>query len=227
VRWWKSPQSTLLALIFFVSKQLLNNNNIPEQKPQITAAMSSLFDFDCPRTPDGESTEEPWQQKKKIPPMAPSKPPRISRNSSRSMMKSSSTRSRSAPRRVGGGLDPEEYIAPTITRKSAAPSSGNGVISRPRAFSSSGMTGSDGLPRAPSSGPSRYVPTAPSSGPSVYTASPRVAPKSGAWNYMEGNHPRTNSSDWWKEEIVNETEGKGECQLVCRSCAAFLSVVRF
>jgi hypothetical protein len=182
--------------------------------------MSSLFDVDCPRTPDGDSTEEPWQQKKKIPPMAPSKPPRISRKNSRGMTKSSSTRSRSAPRRVGGRLEPEEYIAPTITRKSAAPSSGNAAINRPRAFSS-GMTGSGGLPRAPSSGPSRYVPPAPSSGPSAYTASPRMVVKSGAGNDMEGSHPRTNSNDWWKEEIVDETENKGECQLVCKSCVAF------
>mmetsp|Transcript_9917 Transcript_9917/g.14782 ORF Transcript_9917/g.14782 Transcript_9917/m.14782 type:complete len:742 (-) Transcript_9917:83-2308(-) len=169
--------------------------------------MSSIFDVDCPRTPDGDSQEEhtPRHQRKKIPPMAPSRPPRMSRKSSRSRA-SSSTRSRSTPRRVGGGLEPEEYIAPSFIGKSAAPSSGNAAIGRTRAFSSE-MAGSAGLPRAPSSGPSRYVPPAPSSGPGAYTASPRAAPKSGG-NDMQGSHPRTNSGDWWKEEIVDETEDK-------------------
>ncbi|KAK1740895.1 hypothetical protein QTG54_008147 [Skeletonema marinoi] len=171
--------------------------------------MSSIFDVDCPRTPDGDSQEEhtPRHQRKKIPRMAPSRPPRMSRKSSRSSSRTpSSTRSRSTPRRVGGGLEPEEYIAPSFTGKSAAPSSGNAAIGRTRAFSSE-MAGSAGLPRAPSSGPSRYVPPAPSSGPSAYTASPRAAPKSGG-NDMQGSHPRTNSGDWWKEEIVDETENK-------------------
>ena len=141
--------------------------------------------------------------------MAPSRPPRMSRKSSRSSSRTpSSTRSRSTPRRVGGGLEPEEYIAPSFTGKSAAPSSGNAAIGRTRALSSE-MAGSAGLPRAPSSGPSRYVPPAPSSGPSAYTASPRAAPKSGG-NDMQGSHPRTNSGDWWKEEIVDETENKCE-----------------
>ena len=30
-----------------------------------------------------------------------------------------------------------------------------------------------------------------------------------AGNNMEGSHPRTNSGDWWKEEIVDENEDKG------------------
>eukprot|EP00573_Skeletonema_grethae_P007994 CAMPEP_0201702890 /NCGR_PEP_ID=MMETSP0578-20130828/38033_1 /ASSEMBLY_ACC=CAM_ASM_000663 /TAXON_ID=267565 /ORGANISM="Skeletonema grethea, Strain CCMP 1804" /LENGTH=784 /DNA_ID=CAMNT_0048190561 /DNA_START=37 /DNA_END=2392 /DNA_ORIENTATION=+ len=184
--------------------------------------MSSLFDVDCPRTPDGDSQEEhtPRQQTKKVPSMAPSRPPRISRKSSRS--RTSSSRSRSTPRRVGGGLEPatprrvggglepEEYIAPSFIRDpSFAPSSGNAPINnRNRAFSAE-MTGgsANGVPRAPSSGPSRYVPPAPSSGPSAYTVSPRVAPKSGG-NEMHGSHPRTNSGDWWKEEIVDENEDK-------------------
>lgn len=183
--------------------------------------MSSLFDVDCPRTPDGDSQEDhtPRQQTKKIPSMAPSRPPRISRKSSRGRV-SSSSRSRSTPRRVGGGLEPEEYIAPSFVRDpSFAPSSsGNNaaaINNRNRAFSAEMAGGSaNGVPRAPSSGPSRYVPPAPSSGPSAYTASPRVAPKSGG-NEMHGNHPRTNSGDWWKEEIVDENEDKGEC---CDSC---------
>ena len=130
----------------------------------------------------------------------------MSRKSSRGRTSSSSGgRSRSTPRRVGGGLEPEEYIAPSVSRR--APSSGNGAINRARAFSSE-MVGSAGLPRAPSSGPSRYVPPAPSSGPSAYTASPRAASKSGG-NEMQGSHPRTNSGDWWKEEIVDEDEDKG------------------
>eukprot|EP00986_Skeletonema_menzelii_P010045 scaffold4737_cov152-Skeletonema_menzelii.AAC.2 len=171
--------------------------------------MSSLFDVDCPRTPDGDSQEEHSTQKNKIPSMAPSRPPRISRKSSRG------SRSRSTPRRVGGGLEPEEYIAPSVGRR--APSSGNAAINRARAFSSE-MVGSAGLPRAPSSGPSRYVPPAPSSGPSAYTASPRAASKS-VGDEMQGSHPRTNSGDWWKQEIVDEDENKGEYQLcvVCRS----------
>ncbi len=177
--------------------------------------MSSLFDVDCPRTPDGDSQEEtPRQQAKKIPSMAPSRPPRISRKSSRS--RTSSSRSRSTPRRVGGGLEPatprrvggglepEEYIAHSFARN---PSS---AMNRNRAFSAEMAGGSaNGVPRAPSSGPSRYVPPAPSSGPSAYTVSPRVAPKSGGTE-MHGNHPRTNSGDWWKEEIVDENEDKGE-----------------
>ena len=176
--------------------------------------MSSLFDVDCPRTPDGDSQEEhtPRQQKNKIPSMAPSRPPRVSRKSSRGRTSSSSGgRSRSTPRRVGGGLEPEEYIAPSVTRR--APSSGNNAaINRARAFSSE-MVGSAGLPRAPSSGPSRYVPPAPSSGPSAYTASPRVASKT-MGNDMQGSRQKTNSGDWWKEEIVDEDEDKGECLCV-------------
>ena len=175
--------------------------------------MSSIFDVDCPRTPDGDSQEEHTQrqQKKKIPSMAPSRPPRMSRKSSRSRT-SSSSRSRSTPRRVGrGGLEPEEYIVPSFARDpSSAPSSGNEAINRNRAFSAEMAGGSAGVPRAPSSGPSRYVPSAPSSGPSAYTASPRAVPKSGG-SEMHGNHPRTNSGDWWKEEIVDENEDKGEC----------------
>ena len=180
--------------------------------------MSSLFDVDCPRTPDGDSKEEkaPQRRQKKTTTstMAPSRPPRVSRKDHHhtSAKSSSGGRSRSTPRRVGGGLEPEEYIAPSISRKTGAPSSGNAVPNRPRAFSS-GMAGSGpaGVPRAPSSGPSRYVPPrAPSSGPSAYTAAPNSGGGLGGGNDFSGSHPRTNSGDWWKEEITDEREDKGE-----------------
>ena len=187
--------------------------------------MSSLFDVDCPRTPDGDSKEEPppqpqrIQKKRNTPPMAPTKPPRISRKDPRNKSTSSSSRSRSTPRRVGGGLEPEEYIAPTkngieVLRMARSPpsSGGNAALNsnRPRAFSSGGTTGYPSrVPSAPSSGPSRYVPPrAPSSGPSAYTAAPNSGGLAG--NDVSGSHPRTNSGDWWKEEITDETENKGE-----------------
>ena len=65
------------------------------------------------------------------------------------------------------------------------------------------------VPSAPSSGPSRYVPPrAPSSGPSAYTAAPNSGGLAG--NDVSGSHPRTNSGDWWKEDITDESENKGE-----------------
>lgn len=186
--------------------------------------MSSLFDVDCPRTPDGDSKEEPppqpqrMQKKRNTPPMAPTKPPRISRKDPRNKSTSSSSRSRSTPRRVGGGgLEPEEYIAPTkngievLRMARSPPSSGNAALNsnRPRAFSSGGTGYPSRVPSAPSSGPSRYVPPrAPSSGPSAYTAAPNSGGLAG--NDVSGSHPRTNSGDWWKEEITDETENKGE-----------------
>lgn len=187
--------------------------------------MSSLFDVDCPRTPDGDSKEDPpqpqqrMQKKRNIPPMAPTKPPRISRKDPRNKSTSSSSgRSRSTPRRVGGGLEPEEYIAPTKNGIEVSPSSGGNAAqhnNRPRAFSSGGTGYPSRVPSAPSSGPSRYVPPrAPSSGPSAYTA----APNSGGGlvrNDVSGSsHPRTNSGDWWKEEITDESENKGEFWVV-------------
>jgi hypothetical protein len=167
--------------------------------------MSSLFDVDCPHKPDGD-----LERKKQTPPMSPSKRPRISRKDPHHMTESSSRskstpRSRSTPRRVVVGLEPEEYIAPKDsirnTSPMSAPSSTNVAVDRPRAFSS-GMAGFEGLTGQPGA-PSYYVPPAPSSGPSADTAAPN----------SDGDMPvsnlRPNLGERWKQQFVDEGDGKG------------------
>ena len=140
-----------------------------------------MFDVDCPQTPDGNSP-------KTTPSRPPNIPPRrnFANSTTTGVNRNFVPRARStsyeyhARRNVVGGIEPEE-TAHVPPRTTA------------------------GVVRAPSSGPTLYG--------RAYHAAPGCSSSNNPFDDDGGdtsNRARTHSDSWWKEEIVDENDDKGD-----------------
>mmetsp|Transcript_32718 Transcript_32718/g.59059 ORF Transcript_32718/g.59059 Transcript_32718/m.59059 type:complete len:810 (+) Transcript_32718:121-2550(+) len=177
--------------------------------------MNRMFDVDCPRTPDGGDDDKNEGGKNATttnpkPPSFSSRPPRsssVTRQQPRTTTTPKGTMRKQvfSPRLRGSSrkssaavpLEPEEYIAPiqvdhSLNKPPRAPNSGGGP----------------GVPRAPTSGPSSYR-AAPNSGNGGNGTNPFDA-NNGNGGGGNDNRVRSNSGNWWKQEIVDEGLDKGD-----------------
>ena len=146
-----------------------------------------MFDVDCPSTPDGNS-----------PKATPSRPPSVAR--------------RIANSRVAA---PSRKFTPRIRSSTSYDhASNNSYGSRARATSYDNGRQAVGLEPEEMIIPPQQT-RAPTSGPALYHAAPPTNPSTPPSNNPFDDDSalprrRTHSENWWKEEIVNEREDKGD-----------------
>ncbi|KAL7478327.1 hypothetical protein ACHAW6_004096 [Cyclotella cf. meneghiniana] len=140
-----------------------------------------MFDVDCPQTPDGNSPKTTPSRPHYNPPRRNFANSSITAPNRKFVPRARSTSYEYYPRRnVIGGIEPEE-TAHVPPRTTA------------------------GVVRAPSSGPALYG--------RAYHAAPGYSSSNNPFDddgRDSSNRARTHSDSWWKEEIVDESDDKGD-----------------